>query len=114
MEERTLYRIDTILEHIEIVLNDTKGLSIEELSNKDLLLRATCFSIMQIGEIMVQLEKALSQEFPNLPWNGARIMRNFIVHDYGEVSIRAIFDTINNDLPCLKIELLKIKEKYLK
>lgn len=55
MDDKTLLRIDSLLKHIDIVLNDTKDLTIDELRQHDLLLRATCFSIAQIGETMNQL-----------------------------------------------------------
>lgn len=50
MDEKILMRIHSILEHINQVLEDTKGVSLEELRKSSLLLRATCFSIAQIGE----------------------------------------------------------------
>ena len=82
MDKILTYRIENLLEHIELVLNDTKEISFEELINNSLLLRATCFSIAQIGEMMIQLEKHMLQKYPDLPWNDARTMRNVIVHDY--------------------------------
>ena len=66
-----------------------------------------------VGEMMTHLEKLIGKEFPNLPWRDAKDMRNFIVHDYGNISVKAIYYTINNDLPVLKEELLKIKEQHI-
>ena len=110
MDELIIYRIDTLLDHIDLVLKDTEGLSINELEEKNLLLRATCFSIAQIGEMMVQLHKYLANEYPNLPWDAAKHMRNVIVHDYGHIDIEQIYSTIHNDLPVLKILFLNIKK----
>lgn len=103
-------RIVSLLEHIDLVLKDTKNLTVDELAKTDLLLRATCFSLAQIGEIMNQLEKTLSQTYKELPWVGARRMRNVIVHDYGGTDVKQIYSTIHNDLPELKIAFLKIRE----
>ena len=49
-------RINSLLEHIDLVFNDTNGLSVSDIENSSLLLRATCFSVAQIGEMMNQLE----------------------------------------------------------
>ena len=49
MDEKILMRIYSILEHINQILEDTKGVSLEELRKSNLLLRVTCFSIAQIG-----------------------------------------------------------------
>ena len=109
MEDRILLRIDSILRHIEKVLSQTKGLRIQELEEQDLLLRATCFSIAQIGEQMVKLEDQLGTKYPGLPWRSARGMRNFIVHDYDHIDVAQVHSTVNQDLPALKTAFLIIK-----
>lgn len=108
-----IYRIDTLLEHIDLVLDDTKEVSIDQLKQSSLLLRATCFSIAQIGEMMVQLEKHLSDKYKNLPWSGARQMRNIIVHDYGGTDVEQVYSTIQEDLPALKDSFNLIKKDLL-
>lgn len=63
MDDVLIYRIDSLLEHIDLIFGDTNGLTIEELKKSNLLLRATCFSLAQVGEMMNQLEKALSPKY---------------------------------------------------
>lgn len=109
-KELLIYRIDSLLEHIDLVLSDVKGLATKEIENNSLLLRATCFSIAQIGEMMNQLEKELSLKYNNLPWAEARRMRNIIVHDYGGTDIEQVCSTIHGDLPNLKEAFLSIKD----
>lgn len=113
MEDKTLLRIDSLLKHINQVLEDTDGLAIDDLTNSNLLLRATCFSIAQIGEIMNQLEKTMGEKYPNLPWIPARRMRNVIVHDYGGTDVKQIYSTIHNDLPSLKEKFIAIKNDLI-
>ena len=108
-KELIIYRIDSLLEHINLVLSDTNGLAAKDIENNSLLLRATCFSISQIGEMMNQLEKALSSKYSALPWIQARTMRNIIVHDYGATDIEQVYSTIHNDLPNLKTAFIAIK-----
>lgn len=109
MDDKTLLRVDSLLKHIDIVLNDTKDLTIDELRQHDLLLRATCFSIAQIGETMNQLYNTLGDKYFNMPWVGARRMRNVIVHDYGNADVEQVYSTIHNDLPSLKVSFITIK-----
>lgn len=105
-----IYRIDSLLEHIDLVLEDTKGLTASQIKDSSLLVRATCFSISQIGEIMNHLEKDLSSRYKSIPWVGARRMRNVIVHDYGSADILQIYSTICDDLPTLKLSFIEIKK----
>ena len=108
MDKVLTYRIENLLKHIDLVLGDTKNVSFEDLINNSLLLRATCFSIAQIGEMMIQLEKHMSQKHPELPWNDARTMRNVIVHDYRGTELDTVYLTIHNNLPQLKNAFLEI------
>lgn len=114
MDKLILDRIDSLLEHIELVFHDTDGLSIEQIEQNSILLRATCFSISQIGEMMIQLEKKLSSLYPEFPWARARGMRNIIVHDYGGTDIKMVYSVIHKDLPGLKIDFLIIKSELQK
>lgn len=114
MDKLIVDRIDLLLEHIDLVVSDTNGLSIEQIQHNNTLLRATCFSVAQIGEMMIQMEKKLADIYPDLPWNRARGMRNIIVHDYGGTDLKMVYSVIHNDLPELKIDFLKIKEELQK
>ena len=106
-------RIDNLLEHIDLVLNDTKEISFQDLDKSSLLLRATCFSISQIGEIMNHLEKELSNKYAHLPWTRARRMRNIIVHDYVGTDIQQVYSTIKLDLPILKDSFMAIRKDLI-
>ena len=111
MDEITILRIDTLLKRINEVLEDTKDVSFEELSNSSVLLRATCFSIMQIGEMMNKLKETLGEEYKDLPWLDAYTMRNVIVHDYSKVNVRVVYLTIKDNLPPLKTAFEQIREE---
>ena len=113
MDKLLIYRIDSLLEHIDLVLKDTNGLSLKDIKKSSLLLRATCFSVAQIGEMMVQLQESLEDKYPELPWDGARQMRNIIVHDYGGTDLDQVYSTIQNDLPDLKNLFIAIKNDLL-
>lgn len=87
MDDRTLLRVDTLLKHIDQIFDDTANISIDELKNSNLLLRAVCFSMAQVGEMMSQLREKLGEKYWKLPWYPAKKMRNVIVHDYGETDV---------------------------
>lgn len=112
-KELLIYRIDSLLEHIDLVFNDTNKLSINDIERSNLLLRATCFSVAQIGEMMNQLEKELSPKYDRLPWVDARKMRNIIVHDYVGTDVEQVYSTIQYDLPSLKEAFLAIRNDLI-
>lgn len=113
MDKYTILRINTLLKHIETIINDLDGMSLCVFSKSDLLVRATCFSLIQIGEQMNRLEKDLKELYPNVQWFRARELRNLIVHVYNKVEPVTIYKTAVDYLPILKEEFATIKKELL-
>ena len=102
-------RIDVILKHIEEVQKDVQGKTLDEFKESDLFVRATCFSIAQIGENMSKLEEKIGEKYPDIPWRKAKDMRNIIVHVYNKVKAEVVYNTAIKNMDELKQSLLKIK-----
>ena len=91
-------RIDSILQHISLVIDDLKDMSLEEFEKSDLHVRGTCFSLMQIGEQLTKLETLFGKDYPNIPWKQAIKLRTLIVHVYNKVDAAEIYKIAKNDL----------------
>lgn len=113
MDDRTLLRVDTLLKHIDQIFDDTANISIDELESSNLLLRAVCFSMAQVGEMMSQLREKLGEKYWKLPWYPAIKMRNIIVHDYDGTDVEQVYSTIRDDLPDLKKAFLAVRNDIL-
>lgn len=70
--------MDFLLKQISLIKHDLANKSYEEFEKSDLLVRATAFSLAQIGEQMNKLDKVFKDHYPELPWGDARRMRNII------------------------------------
>ena len=108
MQKLDEQRIETIIRFIDGVEKDLENTSLEDFNKSDLLVRATCFSLVQIGEHMNRLEKKIGTEYPNLPWSEAIKLRNLVVHVYNQVKSEIIYEVAKIDLPKLKANFLKI------
>ena len=62
---------------------------------------------------MNKLHDILVKEYPNLPWKETRNLRNLIVHDYDNINIEQIYYIVLNDLPSLRKEFNKLKNKNI-
>lgn len=109
-KEDLILRIDAILKFIDTSKKDVGNMTLQEFSNQDLLVRGTCFSLVQIGEQMSKLETKLKDEYPNLPWSESIKMRNLIVHVYNRVKAEPVYWTVKNDLDQLREDLISIRE----
>ncbi|MBS7261144.1 MAG: DUF86 domain-containing protein [Treponema sp.] len=73
--------------------------------NKDeVLQKAMLFSLVQISEDSKNLSDEYKTNHNQIPWTDIYGLRNRIVHDYGNVDLTIVFETLKNDIP----EVLKL------
>lgn len=62
-------------------------------------------SIIRRIEIMGEAAKRVSlstrESYPEIPWAEMAGMRNLMIHDYDDVDLDIVWDTVQNDLPQL-------------
>ena len=68
------------------------------------------FRLIQISENSDKLTEEFKIYHSNIPWRAMKGMRNRIVHEYGNVDMSVVYDTIIKDIPELLAELETIKE----
>lgn len=64
------------------------------------------FRMIQISECAKKLSDEYKSEYTNIPWYALYGLRNRIVHDYGNVVLDVVYDTLKHDIP----EMLKLME----
>jgi len=57
------------------------------------------FRMIQISENARKLSDDYKQKHFNIPWNALYGLRNRIVHDYGNVVLDIVFETLKKDIP---------------
>src|SRR3989338_3840073 len=74
----------------------------------------TQYAIIRKLELIGEAANRLSYEFidlhPSFPVKQAIAIRNKLIHEYEEVDIKIIWDTIKNDLPIVKSSIENILE----
>ncbi len=69
-------------------------------------------AVMHQIEVIGEASNSVSDEFqdkhPELPWMQMRAIRNKIVHDYREINLDIVWDTVKNNLPALKKQIQKL------
>ncbi len=99
------YYIKKIVADIEFVLSHTEGLTEDKLEEDEVLLDSVMFRLIQISENSDKLTPAFKTEHSSIPWRAIKGMRNRIVHEYGDVEISIVYETVVNDLPALLKQL---------
>jgi uncharacterized protein with HEPN domain len=99
------YYLNRIKTDIAFIVNHMTNVDLQELSDNEILLDSMLFRMIQISENAKKLSSDYKEVNNNLPWDEISGLRNRIVHDYGNVNLNIIFDTLKNDIPDLLIQL---------
>ncbi len=71
-----------------------------------LLIRAAKNIIAEIGEAAKDLDDQLLATMPGVPWKNVKGMRDKVVHDYPEVDLNVMWDTLLYGLPAVGIAII--------
>ena len=98
-------RIRDILDAITEIQAFTVGMDYETFKGDAKTNRAVELDFIVIGEAANQLSGDFEDRYPEIPWSSMRAVRNRLVHVYFAVDPRLLWDTIQNDLPVLRLSL---------
>lgn len=54
-----------------------------------------------IGEAARRISEETQAAYPEVPWSDLISMRNVMIHEYDDVDIGIVWETVKNDLPLL-------------
>jgi len=107
-------RVQDILEAIASIQQRTSGMTVENLMENETVAKAVLYDFVVIGEAATNVPLDLQLRYPEIPWRLMSDMRNVMVHEYFQVSIQRVWETIEDDLPSvlpLLQNLLKQEEE---
>lgn len=104
------YYTQKIVTDLAFIMKHTNGLTPEELDSNEILLDSVMFRLIQISENSDKLTADFKVYHSNIPWRAIKGLRNRIVHEYGNVDLTVVYDTVKNDIPQLHEELRAITE----
>ncbi|OGI15074.1 MAG: hypothetical protein A2878_00590 [Candidatus Moranbacteria bacterium RIFCSPHIGHO2_01_FULL_54_31] len=78
--------------------------------HNDLLINLAARQIALIGEAMDSLSSEFREKYPDLPYQEAKDMRNFLIHEYFDVSDKIVWDTYKADILSIKLKFEKIQQ----
>lgn len=99
------YYIQKITKDLDFIVIHMRGIDLEELNANEVLLDSMLFRMIQISENARHLSEEYKQIHSAVPWNALYGLRNRIVHDYGNVDMNVVYETLTNDIPKL-LEIL--------
>ncbi len=111
MKRSDNYLINDIKESIKSIEEYLSELNYNKenfLSNRRMQ-KLMIYEIIMIGEAAAKISIETKNNYQNINWREISDMRNFLIHEYYEVSNNIIWETANKDIPKLKENIYSIK-----
>lgn len=110
MKRSDIYLINDIKESIKSIEEYLSELKDKEnfLSNRRMQ-KLMIYEIIMIGEAATKISIETKNNNSDINWREISDMRNFLIHEYYEISNNTIWETVNKDIPKLKEYIYNIK-----
>ena len=100
------YYLKKLLKDIRFIMEKTEGITVQALERNEVLCDSVLFRLIQISENSLKLSSSFKEACKDIPWQAIKGMRNRIVHEYGDVDLDVVHQTISEDIPeiCKRLE----------
>lgn len=96
-ERDPLPYVQDILDCIDRIKQYSKDTDAPAFLNNDILQDAIVRRIELIGEAVSRLPDYLKTQYPDIPWQDIKDMRNKLIHDYGQVDLELVWAVVHNE-----------------
>jgi uncharacterized protein with HEPN domain len=101
-------RVRDVLAAIAEIREFTNEITFDEFQDDRKTIRAVLYNLAIIGEAVRGIPPELEASHPEIPWDDVRGMRNIVIHEYFQVNLSIIWQTIQEDLVALEFSLRKL------
>ena len=93
------YFMDKIQSDLKFIVKHMEDVDSYEFAHNELLQDSMMFRLIQISENAKRLSDSYKGQHSSIPWTAVYGLRNRIVHDYGNVDLSVVYDTLKYDIP---------------
>ena len=108
MQHRDKVILLKIISEIDVALDMIKNISFEQFDKNEMLKRAVCMTVINIGELVKSLSEELRLSHTNIPWKSIAGFRDIAAHKYQTLHMQDVYLTVTSDFPQLKSNVNKI------
>lgn len=101
-------RVKDVLAAIAEIQEFTNELTFEEFQDDRKTIKAVLYNLATIGEAVSSISPEVEASHPEIPWLDMRGMRNIVIHEYFQVNLSIIWQTLQEDLVPLESSLRQL------
>lgn len=112
MSHEFLDYVEDILDAMDKAEILVQGVAFEQFQADFRINFAVVRALEIIGEATKLLPAALRDRYPEVPWKEMAGMRDRLIHGYGDVNLRIVWDTVTQRIPMVRPQLQQILADY--
>ncbi|MBP0008784.1 MULTISPECIES: DUF86 domain-containing protein [unclassified Roseofilum] len=101
-------RVQDILTEVIEIEQFVEGMIFTQFCEDRRTLKAILYGLAVIGEATANISPQVHTTYPQVPWIDIRGMRNVVIHEYFQLDLEIIWETIQTDFPLFKLTLEEI------
>ena len=94
--------LEDIVDSIEKIETYVKGFSFEDFSKNTERQDAVIRRLEVLGEAVKSIPAELRNQYATIPWKQIAGMRDILIHDYANVSLKRVWNVLTGELAPLK------------
>jgi len=103
--------IEDILESIKKIEEYLEGITKDRFYNETKTQDSIFRRLEIIGESAKNVPEEFRKKYPEIPWKSIAGMRDVLIHGYFKVKLERVWKVLEEDLPELKKNILKIRKE---
>jgi uncharacterized protein with HEPN domain len=103
-----IFFIEDILICIEKIERYTSNISFEEFCGNDMVVDAIIRNFEIIGEAVKKIPEEIKKKYGDVEWKEAAGFRDVLIHDYFEIDLEAVWDTLRNNISSFKKQIVNV------
>ncbi|AFY36475.1 protein of unknown function DUF86 [[Leptolyngbya] sp. PCC 7376] len=92
-------RVQDILQAAQDIEDFTADMTFEEFENNKMVVQSVFYNFVIIGEASNNIPDEIKMRDASIPWRIMGDMRNVMAHEYFQVSLRVVWQTVHRSLP---------------
>lgn len=108
MERRDEIVLKKVLAEIAVAGNMMGGCSFAEFDANEMLKRAVCMTVINIGELVKNLSEDCKKLDRTIPWKAIAGFRDIAAHKYQTLHMEDVYETVTTDFPALRESIQKL------
>jgi len=112
MKEEFLDYIEDLIEAMDDAMSFVEGMEYDDFLKDRKTIYAVIRAIEIIGEAVKKIPELVKNRYLQIPWRDMAGMRDKLIHEYFGANLRAVWDTVKQDIPNLKPSFDKILNDF--